>query len=223
MSDITLTATDRDVTGRAVRVQAGTKIPAVLYGHGVENVNLWIERKEFVRAFEAAGESTVVELQIGKDKANILIHDLQFDSLSNEVTHVDLFQVRMDEIVETQVPIVVVGESAAVKTLGGILTTTDSIAVRALPGDLPHDIEIDIAAIKTFDDVISTEDINLGDKVEIVSAEKLILASVVAPRTQEEVDAADEEINADISSVETVGEKKDEDGEEGETETPKED
>ena len=205
---ITMAVAKREETGRKVRNVAGRRIPAVIYGHGVDPQNVWVDEATFLKTYEAAGENTIVKLEgdAGKD-VNILIHDIQSDPVAHTIIHADLFQVNMNETVDADIPVVFVGESAAVKTLGGTLTHMVHVTVRALPLDLPHEIEINISSLETFDDTIAVATLSLGDKVEVLTAEDQTIASVSAPRTQEELDAIDEEVDADVSQVEGVGEE----------------
>lgn len=186
MKDITLKVEQREETGRRARKAANGRVPAVMYGHGFEAQNVWVDPVVFARVFEQAGTSTVISVEAGKEKAvQALIHDYQVDPISNQITHIDLFHVRMDEKVDTQIPFVFVGESEAVKTHGGTLSTMESVNVRALPGDLVHEITIDISELKTFDDRITVEDVDVAEGIEILDDPHAPVASVIAPRVQE--------------------------------------
>ncbi len=209
---LVLEAQNRERTGRKIRQDEQGRIPAILYGHGRENQTLWVSQTPFMRVFEQAGESTIISLRVGGKDVNVLIHAYQIDPLSDEIIHVDFFQVRMDEAVTTDVPLVFVGEAPAVKNDGGTLSTEDSITVRALPGDLPSELTIDISTLKSFDDAISVGDIDIDrEKVEVLTADDQTIASVVAPRTQEEVDAAEEDVVEDVSDVASADDESEED------------
>lgn len=214
---IVLKAEQREEMGRKMRSASKDNIPAVIYGVGMESSVIWVDQSEFMNAFHDAGKNTVIELKVGKnDVLNVLVHEYQVDPINNDVIHIDFMQVRMDKVVEAEVPVVFVGESAAVKGLGGTLVkAVDVIDVRALPADLPNKIELDLSKIATFDDHITTEDIKFDGKVELVIEEEKIIASVSAPRTAAEMEALDEEVDADVSKVEgAVEETTEESGEE---------
>ncbi len=205
---IALKVEKREEMGRKMRSVVEDRIPAVVYGTGMKSIVLWVEKAEFIRAFSESGKNTVIELKINKDEAlNVLVHEYQVDKINNDVIHIDFIQVRMDEFTEAEVPLVFVGESAAVKSLGGTLVKSfDFVNVRALPADLPSEIEIDLSKIVTFEDHITTNDIKLKGEVELVLDEKSIIASVMPPRTNAEMEALDEEVNADVSKVEGAAE-----------------
>jgi len=191
MSEFLLKAETRDIFGKKVR--KGRKegiIPAVIYGHGIESVSVWVHNLEFVRLLESAGESSLIDVSIQGDpkQHSVLIHDVQFDPMTGKPIHADFFEVRMDEEIETNVALEFVGESAAVKVLGGILVKNiDEVSVRCLPVNLPHQLNVDISALKTFDDVIMVKDLIIGKGVEIVSDGEAIIAVVTPPRSEEEL------------------------------------
>ncbi len=217
MEKINLAVENRKETGRKTRKAAGSKIPAVVYGHGFETKNVWVGATSFNRTFDKAGTNTMVQLSIeDAEPVNVLIHDFQAHPITNQIMHIDFFHVRMDETVDTHIPIAITGESDAVKSLGGTLTHIESIAVRALPGDLIHEITVDISVLAGFDDRIVVSDLNIDEKIEILIDGQTSVANVIAPRTQEEVDAADEEVDADVSKVESSADKEGEEAAESE-------
>ena len=97
-------------------------IPAVMYGHGVKNVDLAIDYRNFEKVYKQAGGSSLVDLEI-KDQppTKVLIQEVQTDPKTGSFIHVDLHQVRMTEKISADVNLNFVGESKAVKELGGIL------------------------------------------------------------------------------------------------------
>jgi large subunit ribosomal protein L25 len=194
MEKIELQAETREETGRKVRYVAKKRIPAVVYGHGFETKNIWVDQTSFNRAFDNAGTSTIITLSVDSDKSfGTLVHDFQANPITNDIMHVDFFHVRMDEKVETNIPLVITGESAAIKNLGGVLNSLESLSIRALPGDLVHEIIVDISAIATFDDRITIADLNISDALEVLTDLDTPVATVSAPRIQKE----DEEVSGE--------------------------
>jgi large subunit ribosomal protein L25 len=181
-------------------------IPAILYGRGIENVMLWLDRKKFDQLYEETGESTVFKLALdGKDERNVLIKDVQRDILNGAPRHVDFYQVRMDEEIEAEVELVYIGESAAVKEHGGILVKNiDAVPVKCLPGDLPPEIEVDISRIKTFDDYIYVKDLPVSEKVEVLVEPETVVAMVSEPRSEEDLAELNTEVKEDVTKVEGV-------------------
>ncbi|MDO8529255.1 MAG: 50S ribosomal protein L25 [bacterium] len=179
-------------------------IPAVIYGRKIKSQNLWVNYLDFKKAFEKAGESTVIEIEIeGGNKTNALIHDLQLDPLTDKFSHIDFFQVRMDEKIETNIPLEFIGESPAVKEASGILVKSlDEIRISCLPADLPAKIIVDISRIKTFDDHIKIKDLGISDKVKVLDDLEMVVASVSPPRSEEELASLEEKVEEDVTKVE---------------------
>ncbi len=205
MEKIELQTELREETGRSVRKIAQKRIPAVVYGHGFETKNIWVDQTNFNRAFEKAGTSTIITLSIGGDDSfGTLVHDFQAHPITNDIMHVDFFHVRMDEKVETHIPLVVTGESAAIKNLGGVLNALESLSIRALPGDLVHEISVDISKIETFDDRVEISDLDIADTIEVLTDLDTPVATVSAPRIQKE-DEAQEESPEDAEAGDAEG------------------
>jgi large subunit ribosomal protein L25 len=207
MSTIVLKTTKREVTGKKMRAARNIgQLPVVVYGHNITPRNLWVSFLDFTKAYKAAGESTILELHSeGEKNTNVLIHDVQLDPLSGKFIHIDLLQVRMDEEIEAHIPLEFVGESAAVKALGGmLLKNTDEVLVSCLPADLPHSILVDISALATFDDHIKVGDLKVSSKVKMVSDEDMVIAGVTPPRTTAEIADLDVKAEADVTKVEGV-------------------
>lgn len=200
----------RDVVGKRVRKEAQTRIPAVVYGGAIQAQTVWVDRVAYTRIFEKAGTNTLVSLFVGDEKKaiNVLIHDFQNDAITNNITHIDFFAVNMKEDVETEIPLVFQGVSPAVKTLGGTLVkTVDEITVRALPSDLPREIIVDLSTLVTFEDHITVGDLKVGDKVEVLADPETVIAMVDEPRSDEELAALNDAVDADVSKIEGVADK----------------
>ncbi|MBP6889151.1 MAG: 50S ribosomal protein L25 [Candidatus Moranbacteria bacterium] len=178
-------------------------IPAVLYGRGISPKMFWVNIIEFGKVLHVTGESTIFSLVAGKSAAlNVLVHDVQLDPISNRVSHVDFYQVDMDEELETDIPLEFIGEAPAVRELGGILVKTlESIGVRCLPKNLPHSIAVDISTLVTFDDQIKVSDLALGETIEIMTDVDTVLALVEAPRTDADMAALEVKAEMDVTKV----------------------
>ena len=197
----------RDVLGRKTnKFRKKGLIPAVVYGKGMEGKNLWIEGLEMQRFLKKSGESTIIDLNIeGADRLNVIINEIQRDPVRDNLTHIDFFRVKMDEKIETDVALEFIGESPAVKELGGMLIKSlDELPIKCFPGDLPGEINVDISVLKTFEDRISVADLKLSDKIEVMIDPETLVATVEEPRSQEELDKLEEKVEADVTKVEGV-------------------
>jgi len=222
---IELNAATRSVLGGKVRqLRRDGLVPAVLYGKGMEAVSLQVPAKDFTKVFKQAGESTLVYLSVDGSAYPTIIHDVSRDPLSHSITHADFYKVRLDEKIKAHVPVVFVGESPAVKSLGGIFVrNVNELEVEAFPQDLPHEISLDLAVLKNIGDQILLKDINVGDKVTIEGRAEDIIAAIQEPISEEELKASLEAPTTDVSAVKEIEkEKPTEEGAEEEAEAAKE-
>lgn len=206
---------ERIKLGAKTRLERGAKvnkgrqsglIPAVVYGKTFAAKSLWVNNLDFKRLIKKAGESSLIDLDIDeKEQRKVIIYEMQKDPVTGQLDHVDFFQVKMDEKIETEVELVYIGESPAVKEEGGVLVKNlDKVKVKCLPGDLPSQIEIDISSIKNFDDHIFAKDLQVAKGVEIDLDPEMVVALVAPPRSDEELKELEEKVEADVTKVEGV-------------------
>lgn len=203
-----------------VRIAKGEKVrndvnlPGVVYGARQDNISLVINYRDFVKLYDLVGGSSLIDLVVdGKDFGKILIHDLQYDPITNHINHVDLKRIEMGKEMEATVELEFVGEAPAVKEMGGTLVKNlVEVDVRCLPKDLPSELIVDLSVLKTFDDSVRIKDLVLPEGVVITSpSANDVVAKAIPALTEEELKAMDE-AGADVSKVEVAG-KKPEEGE----------
>lgn len=229
---IELSARLRREMGRANKnARSQGMIPAVLYGPAVkESIVLMVEAKDFARVYEEAGESGLIKLKI-EDKTEarqktetrvVLIYDIDHDPLAGKPIHIDFYQVKMDETIDVEIPLNFINKSPAVEAEKGVLVKNmQEIEVEALPADLPREIEVDISALKTFEDRICIKDLKVPEGVKILGNPEEVVALVAAPRTEKELadlEQAPIESVAEVA-VEEKGKAKEEQSSAGEQST----
>lgn len=211
MEALKLEAKKRDVVGKQVKqLREEGAIPAVVYGHGVEAKNITVDFRAFEKALRQAGESSLVDLVINGDEAvKVLIQDVQYDPLRSKAIHADFRQVNMKEKLEANVILKLVGEAPAVKTLGAILVRNiDTITVRCLPQYLVHEIEVDLAALKNFEDSIKVGDITPPEGMEFMNGPEELIVLAQQPISEEELAALETKPEADVAAVKVATEEK---------------
>jgi large subunit ribosomal protein L25 len=151
---LTLNVTLRAQTGRSAsrRTRKAGHIPAVLYGKHTPPETLAIDNAEFVRLRKAVqGRALLIELQRPDkpERAISFFQEIQRDPLTDRYLHIDLHEVKADEIFEIQVPVSVAGEAYGVKKQSGVLEmASHTLRVRCLPKNLPPVIEVDVTELK---------------------------------------------------------------------------
>jgi len=163
-------------------------IAAVLYGKGVTNQSLKLKKVDFEKIFLVSGESNLISLDFGQGEVKVLVKDTQRDVLKNTFSHVDFYQVNMKEKINTEIPLHFVGESKAVKELGGMLMREiHELEVECLPSDLVDHIDINISGLNTFDDVITIADIVLPSGFRLIhNNPEDVIVMVVEPKVEVE-------------------------------------
>ncbi|MGE5298179.1 MAG: 50S ribosomal protein L25 [Acidobacteriaceae bacterium] len=207
MSTITLNAKLRTLLGRATKqVRRNGSLPAVIYGHGQDTKSLELNEREFLKVFKQAGESTLVSLDVEGKAVPVLIHDVQHHYLTGKPIHVDFYAVKMTEKLTATIPIHLIGEAPAVKTLGGTLVKNLSeIEVECLPADIPPFVEADLSKLNSFEDAVRVSDLKFSDKVKVLANADEMIVGVEAPRTEEELKELEEKpVAEDVTQVEGV-------------------
>ncbi len=201
----------RELLGKKVKsLRKRGVVPAVVYGGKEAALPIELDAKEFGRIFKTAGETTLIKLSIdGENLKNVLIHDIGRNPLTDDINHVDFYEVKMDEKITAETPLIFFGDSPAVSDLGGILVKAmQEIKVRALPADLPHRIEVDISPLATFDDNILVKDIKLPEGVEVLENPDTSVAAVAQPRSEAELEALKGEVEEKVEEVKVETEEK---------------
>jgi len=180
---LSASARSKDISVKNLRRQG--QIPGVVYGNKTENTAIQMEEVALMKAYVKAGESTLVDLDIGGNKMPVLFHDVSFDPVSDRMDHVDFYAVDMKKEVEAEVQIHFEGESDAVKEGGILVTALDHVEVRCLPANLPHDFKVELSKLKAFGDSITVADLSIPEGVEILTEKDAVIAVVQEPRAEE--------------------------------------
>lgn len=184
-----LQARPRQVLGKEVRFLRRKGItPANVFGHGLTSVAVQIDTKQLRQVLSKVGTSQLIALVIDgeAEPRNVLVRDFQINPMSREVLHIDLYQVSMTERMTLNVPIVLVGESMAVKKLGGVmLQNLSSLNIECLPGDIPPAIEVDLGRLAELGDGIHVKEVSLSNAVTILNDPEEVIVSVIAPAAEE--------------------------------------
>ncbi|MEK7203517.1 MAG: 50S ribosomal protein L25 [Patescibacteria group bacterium] len=191
MDRIELQAQKRESVGKALNsLRKEGFLPSVVYGHNFEATPIQIKYKDFEKVFKMAGESTLINLKIGDKEEPAVIKDIQKDPVSDKITHADFYRVNLKEKIKAKVPLIIVGESEAVRNGGILVKTLIELEVEALPQDLPHELRVDISGLQNFGDHVLVKNILVSDKVKIEVNPEDIVVLVQEPRKEEVVEVA---------------------------------
>lgn len=202
--EITLNATKRDTKKeKANSLRKKGLIPAVVYGKKKDSLSLSVKANDLKKVYKEAGQSTIFDLDIDGNKKKVLIHDISYHPVSDEVIHVDFYEVSMTEKITANVPLKFVGNAPAVLDLGGTLIENKTeVEVECLPADLPHEIEVDISPLTDFEKTIHISDIKLPEGVEIKNDPEETVVTVEPPRSEEELAELEEPVEGEMPEAE---------------------
>jgi large subunit ribosomal protein L25 len=195
MKQFSLNVSPREGHGRrpSRRLRATGKIPAILYGKGIEPQQLIVDVPEFRQMLKAiAGEVALIEIKHpAGESAVTLIREVQRDAITDQFLHIDFHQVALDEPIEIRVPVHVTGESYGVKNESGVLEfVSHVVTVRALPRSMPSFIEVDVTELRVGQ-TIHIRELPAKDGIEYRGDPDQPIVSCVAPVAEEEPAAAD--------------------------------
>ena len=187
-----LKAEVRKVFGKKVKLLRKKGIlPCSVYGKKVKSSSIQLSTDEFVKLFRQAGESTIVDLLVGKSATphHVLIRELQKHPVTGMLLHASFQEVDLSEKIEADIPIHLEGESLAVKDKQALLLQElNEVVVEAAADSLPDEIKIDISKLTTVGDSINIKDISTPKGVEIKNDPELVvvrLDELVAPESEE--------------------------------------
>ncbi len=204
MKRFSLSAEPRKITGKQVKkLRRDGLLPANVYGKDIKSQSLQLPLTDFIKVFEEAGETGVVDLKVGSDTIPVLIHALQTDYRRTPL-HADFFKVNLKEKVTAMVPVEITGEPKAVTDqIGLLMEITKEIEVEALPTDLPENVPLNVEGLAQIDDQITVGDLKSPDTITILSDPNLVIVKIgelISKEAQEQ--AAEEAAAAEAASAE---------------------
>lgn len=208
-----------DTLNVAIREQLGTnrtrqlrrtgRVPAILYGHGEQNVNLSIPTNEVTSAIRHGAK--VVDIR-GAVSDSALIREVQWDAFGSNILHLDLTRVSADERVQVMVLVEIRGEAPGIREGGVVEHVTHEIEIECAANALPEKIVVSVNELHMGESVTAA-DLKIPDGASLLTSEEAIIVHVIEPTV--EVDDADL-LGADGAEPEVIGGRKDEEGESGE-------
>ena len=207
-------------TSAARRTRLRGRVPAILYHSGVEATPLSMDKKALYKALKTG--QMIFEVIVDKKSQFVLLKEVQYHPVTDEVMHIDFQKVREDEKISLEVAIRPVGESQGVK-LGGILVQIlNAVTIQCKPSEIPEFLEIDVTEMEMNTNLF-VRDIILPEDVEMMTAEDIAVMSVQEPKEEKEevVDEMDEE--GDVATDQDGGESEASSSDEDKEEKPADD
>lgn len=197
-------------THQVRRLRKSGRLPAIIYGHKEEPIPVSMDKHDLVEAVHHGAR--LLELDIEGQDQNVLIKQVQYDHLGQDIIHVDLTRVRLDERVEVTVPVVLRGKPSGAEEGGVVTQLVAAVRVECLVTAIPEEIRASIAGLKIGDSIKAGQLVLPPGATLLLDPETLICT--VSLITEAEV-AAPVEAGAAAGEPEVIGATKEE-GAEGE-------
>ena len=191
MKEAVIRAEARDESGTRAcrRLRREGRVPGVVYGHGDEGVKIAMDAHDLLQTLHTGAHMFDLKLK-GEPDEKVLVKEVQYDSLGDEIIHVDLQRVALTETVEVTVPIVLVGTAIGSVHKGVLDQPLKELHVSCLPTDIPDDLRVHVTHLD-IGDMLTVKDVELPERVTTTNAPEQVVVTVHPPVKEEEVEAAE--------------------------------
>lgn len=190
--NLTIPSQPRDAFGKnaSYRFRQTGRIPAILYGEGLPNLALVLDKKDVIKILKSeTGLNTLFKIAVSDGERDVMIKDVQIDPISDQLIHADLIQIDMNKAVRVEVPIELVGEAVGVKTEGGFIDfMTRELMVECLPALIPERLTVDVTELHLHQS-IKVAEVALPEGIKLITDPGAVVALVQVPH-EEKVEAA---------------------------------
>ncbi len=203
----------RTVIGKKVKyLRNEGLLPITVYGKGVEPVSVQVDERAFFQVYRKVGQSSLIELTIpGLPMQSAFVQDIQRHPVSRRIIHADLRVVDLKVEMTTDVPIHLVGISPLVEKDDAVLNPSlQAITVRALPANVPSQIEVDVSVLDSLDKSIHVADLPRGDDYEILTDDEEVIVTLTQTRMAAEIE--EEEAEEEEGQPELIRREEEEEG-----------
>lgn len=178
-------------SGAARRYRRAGQVPAVLYGHG-EPRPILVEARGIDKALRTgAGSNVVIGLKLEGAEELAIVRDLQRQSLTRAITHIDFQRVLLTEKITTTVPLEISGIAPALKEGGILMQMIREVEVEALPLSIPDRIAVDVTKLAAIGDSVHVGELTMPEGVEMVTGADVTVVTIAAPAAEEAPAAAE--------------------------------
>jgi large subunit ribosomal protein L25 len=182
MDKIELKVANREILGKKVKHLRHQGItPVHVFGHGIESLALQCDTRELELVLSQAGQTRLINLKLAKEKKprTVVVREFDRDWRRGELVHVDFYQVKMEEKIRLEIPVVLLGEAPALKAKTNMLDhELGTFTVECLPAKIPDRIEVDISSLTELDQAIRVKDITLDKDITVLNNPDLVVAKI---------------------------------------------
>ncbi|HDR04116.1 MAG TPA: 50S ribosomal protein L25 [Candidatus Marinimicrobia bacterium] len=180
MPVLTLNAQTRSMTGKNAngRLRRSGQIPAVFYKKDEEAQVLSVERLDLQKVLKSGNQ--IVDLLIGSEPKKVLIRDIQYHPVTEDILHIDFLGVSLDDVITLEVPLHFTGTPIGVRSGGVMDAALHQVRVKCQVRHIPHTLEIDVAGLK-MGKSIHIRDLSF-ENIQILNNMENLVITVNIPR-----------------------------------------
>jgi len=203
MAKIELSAEPRTkVGGGLFSLRSEGKIPAVIYGPSTPSVPIQLEAKQAAKIIDSLAGSDLISLKIDGKDHDVLLRDVQRDSIRRTILHVDFYEVPTDRAIRVRIRLEFSGSAPAVRDFGGVLVhLIDEVEAECLPKDLVSHLQVDLNGLSQIGDSIAVKDVALPQGIRLLMDPDEDVVTVTEQAKEEVVEAAPAVVTPEVELV----------------------
>ena len=209
MDQVALRADKREERGTraARRMRRAGFVPAIVYGRDREPVSVMVADRDLYAALRTeAGLNALIALSVDSDDVLTVVREIQRHPVRGNIEHLDFIKVSLDEEIQADVSIEFLGTPIGVSEEGGVAETlVTTVAIRALPAEIPPSVELDIGEL-AIGDTLKISDLPIIEGVEYVEDGERPIVTILAPRAIEEEQPEEDLESLELAEGEEVAE-----------------
>lgn len=170
--NMNLKVTSREIFGKKLNSsRLNGLIPGILYGEKLKPIAIFVNNKELKNVYKKVGTTNVIdlfmqELTNNEKKYQVLVKAIQINPATEEILHVDLYQIPTHKIT-LKVPLVFTGKSDAESQGAILIKNYKALTLTGLMNQIPNQIIVDISSVKNIGNEIKIKDITFSEDVEV--------------------------------------------------------
>ena len=214
--EIIIKVEKREVVGKQVaKLRRQGILPGVVYGYKVDSYPIQMDTHSTTMLMKKITPTTLVNLDLDGEVTKVIVRERTNDVVTGELLHLDFLAVSMTEMLRADVAIELVGEAPVLEEVPGSLLNQmlNELEIEALPDNMLERVQVDISGLITTDDVVTVSDLDLSDKIIILTPPEEVIVSVSFVAEEEEEPEEVEEVDVEPEVLEKG--KKEEGEEEG--------
>jgi large subunit ribosomal protein L25 len=171
--------------GAARRIRRAAKVPAVLYGHGVDPIHVTLPGHDTMLALKHGGANALLTITVDGKEQLTLPKQIQRDPIKGFLEHLDLVIVRRGEKVTVDIPVHLVGEPDADAL---VVTEAATVSVEAEATHIPEFIEVSVEGAQVGHQILA-KDLSVPSGSTVLADDDTLIVNVTHAPTAEEIDS----------------------------------